>query len=203
MRTKDSRSRAGVVSFLGAATLLGAAVVASAAGGTGLGGTDAGPPIRIPDVGTCTVSDEPCTMPNGCDGSKLCLNGKFGPCECAGDVGVQVASCTSCGVTGKVLCDGSCNKTGCNVTTAPCTSSQNGCTVHGTGTCVNGLITSCTGCSGTASCTTSCGSTSSATCTPSCGITSCPFPPEVCNGIDDDCNGLVDDGITCAACDAL
>jgi hypothetical protein len=161
--------------------------------------------VRIPDVGQCSVDSEACTTSSGCDGLKICVNGVFGQCLCADTVGIQVSSCPSCGTTGKAVCDGACHKTGCSVTVpVPCTAAQNGCTVPGTGVCVNGNITSCTGCSGTASCPTSCNNgAGTATCNSTCGLGTCVPPAETCDGRDNDCNGLVDDGIVCGACDAL
>jgi hypothetical protein len=50
---------------------------------------------------------------------------------------------------------------------------------------------------GTSSCTTTCGSIG--TCTDDCSPEGCLPPPEQCNGVDDNCNGEVDDGFTCAA----
>ncbi|MBZ0121938.1 MAG: putative metal-binding motif-containing protein [Sandaracinaceae bacterium] len=48
-------------------------------------------------------------------------------------------------------------------------------------------------------CTTTCGSTGSGLCTASCGEPAmCNPPAESCNGADDDCDGLIDDGVTTA-----
>jgi hypothetical protein len=44
----------------------------------------------------------------------------------------------------------------------------------------------------TGSCTTSCGTTGTRTCGAGCTWGACVPPAETCNGIDDDCNGLVD-----------
>src|SRR5690606_13387545 len=52
------------------------------------------------------------------------------------------------------------------------------------------------------SCTTSCGTTGSGACTSACAIPSgaaCTPPAEVCNGVDDDCDGTRDEGFACAA----
>jgi len=52
----------------------------------------------------------------------------------------------------------------------------------------------------TSSCTTTCGSTGEVLCNTDCTLPAvCPPPAEVCNGLDDDCDGVTDDGFTCAA----
>src|SRR5688500_8090107 len=51
----------------------------------------------------------------------------------------------------------------------------------------------------TASCTTGCGSTGSRTCSASCAWSACSPPAEMCNGMDDDCNMVCDDGFACCA----
>ncbi len=51
----------------------------------------------------------------------------------------------------------------------------------------------------TVACTTSCGTTGTGSCTGSCGLptgSACAPPAETCNRIDDDCDGLIDDGVT-------
>ena len=48
-----------------------------------------------------------------------------------------------------------------------------------------------------ASCTTTCGSTGAGTCTAACALASaasCTPPAETCNSLDDDCDGLLDEG---------
>ncbi len=42
-------------------------------------------------------------------------------------------------------------------------------------------------------CTTDCGSTGLETCSSSCGFGACVEPAEICNGLDDDCDGAVDE----------
>ncbi|MBN1774216.1 MAG: hypothetical protein JXB32_23355, partial [Deltaproteobacteria bacterium] len=53
----------------------------------------------------------------------------------------------------------------------------------------------CAGTSG--SCTTTCGSTGTRTCTSSCAWGTCMPPAETCNGIDDDCDTVADNGDLC------
>lgn len=49
---------------------------------------------------------------------------------------------------------------------------------------------------GAQTCATACGSVGSRTCGETCGWSSCAPPQESCNGQDDDCDGLTDDGLS-------
>lgn len=55
---------------------------------------------------------------------------------------------------------------------------------------------------GAQTCATTCGSVGSRTCGETCGWSSCAPPQESCNGQDDDCDGLTDDGCAPATPDA-
>jgi hypothetical protein len=46
-------------------------------------------------------------------------------------------------------------------------------------------------------CTTSCGSTGRTLCSAACTIETCPPPVETCNGLDDDCDDVTDNGYPC------
>ena len=190
---------------LTAGAFFAAGVVALAAGTSGTGAADGGIPDNpIPLVGTCSGDPPPCTLANGCAGVKICHNGVYSGCACAG--GGDNIACTACGVAGTKLCSSSCTPGSCSAP-PPQSCNPNGCQFAGTQTCNVGTNqwNACTGCSGAISCTTTCSSTGSGTCSSStCAFSgSCTPPGETCNGRDDDCNGLVDDGITCAACDGL
>ena len=90
------------------------------------------------------------------------------------------------GTTGTQAC-GRCGTqtTLCNTA---CTWVSSG-TCGGEGACAAGT---------TSACTTTCGSTGTQTCSATCTAGSCTPPGESCNGADDDCDGVVDDG--CSGC---
>ncbi len=199
-------SRAWVRTFLALVVglLLSAGLASFAAGSTGVGFADAGPPGPTPQT-LCEPPTEPCTMSNGCPGVRTCnpLHGTYGACICGG--GGNIA-CTACGTAGYAACSTSCSLGACVVPAQNC--NPNGCGQGGTQQCNASTNTwgACTGCGGAISCATTCGGNpGSGTCSPTtCGFSgTCTPPPETCNGKDDDCNGLVDDGITCGACDSL
>jgi hypothetical protein len=66
--------------------------------------------------------------------------------------------------------------------------------------CGDGEVTHDEDCEGTLSqaCTTACGSTGTQDCE-SCAWGACAPPAELCNGTDDDCDGVCDDGFACCA----
>jgi hypothetical protein len=51
----------------------------------------------------------------------------------------------------------------------------------------------------TYTCDTTCGSTGTVTCSGDCELGPCVPPAEMCNGLDDDCNGEIDDHLPCLA----
>jgi hypothetical protein len=198
-----SRGRLGWTAGITAGLFLTAGVVAFASGTPGTGAADAGPPAPIPQV-DCG-DPPPCTLPNGCAGVKAVCNqhGAWSGCVCNGGGGT--AACTACGLAGGTgTCNASCQVTNCSGTRQSCNPS--GCSQAGTQTCTNNAWGPCVNCGGGAPCTTTCGSQNTvscaATCTPDTSQSGCPKPPETCNGKDDDCDGVVDNGITCAACDS-
>ena len=186
--------------LIGAALVTAIGVAASSGVGDTAASSEAAPPGGIPEVGKCSVNSEPCTMPSGCPGISICVNGIFGRCMCQTSGGT--VPCSTCDGGGTAVCNSSCQ-------VGPCTRNQScnpfSCSGAGNQTCTNNVWSPCTGCTGTTlTCTTSCGTTgNNGNCNSSCAVTTCNPPQETCNGIDDDCNGFVDDGLTCNACDNL
>ncbi|MBI5501958.1 MAG: FG-GAP repeat protein [Deltaproteobacteria bacterium] len=156
-------------------------------GSTGTGTCTAA--CELPAAALCSPPAETCnTVDDDCNGSTdesfACVRGL--PTSCT----------TSCGTTGSGLCTTAC--------TAPlpaaCTAPPETC---------NGINDDCAGgcddgfpcCAGaTVSCTTSCGSTGTGACSVSCALpagAACTPPAETCNGGDDDCDTVPDDGFAC------
>ena len=159
----------------------------------------------------CQADTDSCTTTCGSTGTKTCssfcgwgscappaevCNGTDDDCDGACDDGFTCCmgdtdSCvTSCGSTGTKTCDGSCSWSTCAEPSEICNGEDDDCD----GVCDNGFAC----CQGeTRSCDTSCGTSGTQTCSASCGWGACVPPSEVCNGIDDDCDGSCDDGWEC------
>jgi len=106
-------------------------------------------------------------------------------------LGSGAVSCsTSCGTPGTQSCDAACHRTACTAAVESC----NGCDDNGNGVADEGFL-----CRQSASeaCSTACGTPGTRACNASCsGYTSCSGA-EVCNGCDDNANGVADDGFAC------
>jgi cysteine-rich repeat protein len=149
--------------------------------------------------GTCTAS---CRAPTGADclsAGEVC-NGVDDDCDTVADdgfacaAGALVACTTSCGSTGSGTCSGTCTvPTGsaCIPPAEVCNALDDDCdTVTDDGfTCIPGV---------TGPCPTTCGSAGSHTCDAACAWGDCIPPAELCNGADDDCDTVADDGFACA-----
>ncbi|WP_206607048.1 MULTISPECIES: MopE-related protein [Sandaracinus] len=132
-----------------------------------------------PPPEVCNGRDDNCT--GGCDETSMCCAGSTVTCE------------TTCGSTGTYACSGTCTPGACIPPAETCNGLDDDCD----GTCDNGS-TCCAGRVGT--CVTSCGSSGTRVCSATCGWpSSCTPPSEICNGQDDDCDGVADDGFGCIA----
>jgi len=156
-------------------------------------------------------STQSCITSCGTTGTKTCnLVCMWGPCQpptevcngwdddCDGLVdegfpcqsGSTQSCTTSCGSTGTKTCNSSCLWGSCIPPAESCNNRDDDC---------DGLIDEDFSCriGSTRSCTTFCGTSGTQTCNSSCTWGSCQPPLEICNGRDDDCDGLVDEGFTC------
>ena len=135
------------------------------------------------NFGSCVPPAEACNgMDDDCDSmideSVECTAGATGSCT------------TSCGSTGSRTCSAMCTWSTCTPPAEVCNAADDDCNgVPDNGfTCVRGTM---------GSCTTSCGSTGARTCGSTCDWGTCTPPAEVCNGADDDCDSVPDDGFAC------
>ncbi|MBI5488989.1 MAG: hypothetical protein HY905_16765 [Deltaproteobacteria bacterium] len=134
--------------------------------------------------GACVVPLETC---NGADDDCDDVTDEGFACR----IGATGACLTLCGSTGTHVCGGDCAWGAC---APPPVEACNGmdddcdtlpdedfeCVWYASGACLTG-----------------CGSTGSRTCDASCGWGACVAPAEGCNGADDDCDGISDNGFLC------
>ncbi|MBI5488153.1 MAG: FG-GAP repeat protein [Deltaproteobacteria bacterium] len=120
----------------------------------------------------------------------LCGNGTIDDGEdCEGD---STQPCTtSCGTTGTSTCY-ACEWAACAPPAEECNGDDDDCD----GDTDEGF--ECTA-DEFQDCTTTCGSTGTRVCTEACAWEDCRPPVEACNGADDDCNDVCDDGFDCCA----
>jgi len=129
-----------------------------------------------PPVEVCNGKDDDCDK--AIDNGFACVQGSVGACA------------TSCGTSGQHTCSASCAWGTCTPPAEMCNGKDDDCdsVIDNGFACPQGSV---------GACTTSCGSTGQRTCAMDC-TGECKPPAEVCNGKDDDCDGVVDNGFTCA-----
>ncbi len=135
--------------------------------------------------GFCFPPGEACNgLDDDCDGIPddgfACRPGATGSCA------------TSCATTGTRACTAACDWGACAPPAESC----------------NGVDDDCDGARdedfeclryATGSCTTTCGTIGRRSCGPGCAWGACTPPTDTCNGVDDDCDGFIDNGTGCAA----
>ncbi|MBX3268922.1 MAG: putative metal-binding motif-containing protein [Sandaracinaceae bacterium] len=139
-------------------------------------------PLVSPDATeACNGADDDCD--GVCDNGFECCSGRSSACT------------TTCGSMGTRTCRLDCTfGAGCTPPAETCNGLDDDCD----GAIDNGF--DCTP-PATRFCTTSCGSTGLSACDAACAWGACVPPAEVCNGVDDNCDGAVDEGCgSCAAC---
>ena len=135
---------------------------------------------------SCLAPDETCNgLDDDCDGE--CDNG-FDCC-----MGASGSCSTSCGSTGSQTCSSGCSWSACDPPDETCNGEDDDCD----GACDNGFEC-CRG--ATSSCTAGCGSIGSQSCSSSCVWGSCVPPSETCNGEDDNCDTICDNGGGMSCC---
>lgn len=137
---------------------------------------DASPDIFPGAPESCNGADDDCN--GACDEAFTCCRGEMGACP------------TTCGTTGSRVCGFSCSWGVCSPPAELCNGVDDDC---------NGLPDDIFACvlADSEACTTACGSTGSRSCDADCAWGACVAPTEACNGADDDCDGMVDEGFDC------
>ena len=143
----------------------------------------------FPEGPSCAPPDEVC---NGIDDDCDDRSDDGFPCP----RGQEVSCTTSCGTAGRGICTST-----CDIPTGPACPSATAETCNGIDDDCDDLIDEGYACraGSSESCTTSCGSTGSRTCGAACSWGACSPPAETCNGVNDDCDALIDEGCTPAA----
>jgi hypothetical protein len=136
--------------------------------------------VCSPPPEVCNGQDDDCN--GGCDDTFTCCANRMGTCT------------TSCGSMGTRTCNPDCTWPSCNPPAETCNGLDDDCdsNIDETFACTPGAVQSCT---------TACGSTGTSTCDSACNFGMCQPPTESCNGVDDDCDGMTDEGCgVCGSC---
>jgi hypothetical protein len=157
--------------------------------GTGVCGAD----CTLPAADACTAPAETCNgIDDDCD--TRCDNG-FGCC-----MGATASCLSSCGAIGLRTCGADCTWGACESGVEVCNGLDDDCDT---------ILDDDFECARrtTETCTTDCGSTGNHACSDTCVWGACTPPREICNGADDDCDTVIDNGFACIAgttesCDA-
>ncbi len=159
----------------------------------------------VVDEGCCSTG-APCTTSCGSTGMTNCpgstcippaetCNGRDDNCD-----GRVDETCCTAGAPCTTPC-GSMGTTTCSTsgTPGPCMPPSESC--NGRDDDCDGVADNSFACvrSGTTACTTTCGSAGTRLCGSDCSLGACMAPVETCNGRDDDCDGVVDNGYACGA----
>ena len=136
------------------------------------------PPYCTPPAEICNGGDDDCDT--FCDNGLECCRGITEFCTTA---------CSSAGIR---TCTSTCSWSTCSPPPETCNGADDDCDEA----CDNGFAC-CRDELG--ACTTSCDSTGSRVCSSSCAWGSCTPPAETCNGVDDDCDNVCDNGLACCA----
>ena len=139
---------------------------------------DANPAVFPGAPEVCNGIDDDCD--SDCDDAFTCCRGEVGPCT------------TTCDTTGTRVCGLSCSWGLCSPPAEICNGVDDDCNsvADDVFECVQGEVRACT---------TECGSAGTRTCDGSCALGACAPPDEICNGVDDDCDGTADEGFGCVA----
>jgi hypothetical protein len=134
--------------------------------------------VCVPPAEACNGADDDCDA--AIDEGFTCPAGSGGGCT------------TTCGSSGTRWCASDCSWGSCTPPAETCSGVDDDCdtTVDEGFDCAHGASRGCT---------TTCSSTGTQTCNSGCTWDACVPPAEICNGVDDDCDAVADDGFTCAA----